>query len=130
MMLQHGKRRRPFNKTQNSFSSAPVPAPKPFLVRTTAKDKETDELSSSCSVGKEQVVKWVLPSSADDELRADTAQKVLGCELVGTEAPSAEENWPFMTTKEKRRLWLKRRRKGEFYFRSELKGLVHAVRAS
>ena len=41
-----------------------------------------------------------------------------------------DEGWPPMTKTEKRRLWLKRRRSGEFYFRSEFKGLVHAVRLS
>lgn len=38
-----------------------------------------------------------------------------------------DEKWLSMTTTEKRRLWLERRRSGEFYFRSEFKGLVHAV---
>ena len=42
--------------------------------------------------------------------------------------PSQDEKWISMTTREKRRLWLHRRRSGEFYFRSEFKGLVHAVR--
>ncbi len=43
-------------------------------------------------------------------------------------SPSPEERWLSMTKTEKRRLWLHRRRSGEFYFRSEFKGLVHAVR--
>jgi len=41
--------------------------------------------------------------------------------------PSQQERWLSMTKTEKRRLWLHRRRSGEFYFRSEFKGLVHAV---
>ena len=44
------------------------------------------------------------------------------------EYPAEEDVWSYMTTKEKRRLWLKRRGLGEFYFRCEFEGLVQSVR--
>lgn len=37
------------------------------------------------------------------------------------------ENWPLMTSREKRRMWLKRREMGQFFFRTEFKGLVCQV---
>lgn len=51
-----------------------------------------------------------------------------GVALVTETLVRREENWLPLTKKEKRRLWLNRRRSGDFYFRSEFKGLVHAVR--
>lgn len=43
------------------------------------------------------------------------------------DSASQDELWVPMTKTEKRRLWLRRRKAGEFFFRSEFKGLVHAV---
>ena len=54
--------------------------------------------------------------------------KVVSVQATEQVSSSQEERWLSMTKTEKRRLWLHRRRSGEFYFRSEFKGLVHAVR--
>lgn len=73
---------------------------------------------------------------AGDGLWADTGsgageKEAGGSKVLPIEAfADQDEGCPPMTKTEKRRLWLKRRRSGEFYFRSEFKGLVHAVRLS
>ncbi|CAM9174701.1 unnamed protein product [Ectocarpus fasciculatus] len=73
---------------------------------------------------------------AGDGLGADAGNEAEKKEAGGSKGLPIEafadqdEGWPPMTKTEKRRLWLKRRRSGEFYFRSEFKGLVHAVMES
>lgn len=63
----------------------------------------------------------------EDETASNNPPAVQEEEAVDVR-PNHDEKWLSMTTTEKRRLWLHRRRSGEFYFRSEFKGLVHAVR--
>lgn len=55
-------------------------------------------------------------------------EEVEGKALRVDDSTSQDELWIPLTKTEKRRLWLRRRRAGEFFFRSEFKGLVHAVR--
>lgn len=65
-----------------------------------------------------------------EDLEPAAGEKAATLDLVPHDDGQSEEDiWPYMTTKEKRRLWLRRRQMGEFYFRSEFKGLVHAVRS-
>ncbi|CAM9976224.1 unnamed protein product, partial [Ectocarpus sp. 13 AM-2016] len=68
---------------------------------------------------------WADPGNEAGEIEAG-GSKVLPIEAFADQ----DEGCPPMTKTEKRRLWLKRRRSGEFYFRSEFKGLVYAVMES
>lgn len=59
--------------------------------------------------------------TGDDE----TSSKAIQAEVEARR--NQDEKWLSMTTAEKRRQWLHRRKSGKFYFRSEFKGLVHVV---
>ncbi|CAM9488803.1 unnamed protein product, partial [Ectocarpus sp. 4 AP-2014] len=91
-------------------------------------DRETDDGNVSEFVEGAPV--------AGDGLCADTGNEAGEKEAGGSKVLPIEafadqdEGCPPMTKTEKRRLWLKRRRSGELYFRSEFKGLVHAVMES
>lgn len=91
-------------------------------------------LPSSSSENNGRVVDMLRGGSGGNGSEPDAGEKATASEVVphddGHSAADEEEDiWPYMTTREKRRLWLKRRQMGEFFFRSEFKGLVHAVRS-
>lgn len=67
-------------------------------------------------------------TSTSRELETSRGSQMATPERAVSPASSADDGWSCISVKEKRRLWLKRRRMGEFYFRSEFKGLVHTVR--
>ncbi|CAM9957939.1 unnamed protein product, partial [Scytosiphon promiscuus] len=85
--------------------------------------------------GKEETTAEGVPASgvASSSRLGKTADETADGVRVAyaTENPvRQEENWVPLSKKERRRQWLNRRRSGNFYFRSEFKGLVHAVMES
>lgn len=82
-------------------------------------DRENESVGGVSPIGD---ALWVGPGRQGGKDEADG--KVLPAEAFTSE----DDRWMSLTKTEKRRLWLRRRRAGEFFFRSEFKGLVHAVR--